>query len=247
MHSEVIKFQDQLKSGQLGKVFDHLPGIYFVVKNRKGRVMMANRFASSLCGLQSVEEMIGKTDHDLFSKEQADSYIADDRNVYETGKALVDRIELAPDPRNSINWFVTTKTPLYSKNGKVIGLACIGRDLSHAAEEIRPYSEMGDALEYVRKNFSTQIKIEKLAKLTNLSTGQFQRRFKQIFKITPATHITNVRIQSACHLLAQTNDTVATIGQEVGFYDHSHFTRSFQKVMGTSPSEYRSSGQFRHW
>ncbi|MBK1875980.1 AraC family transcriptional regulator [Pelagicoccus mobilis] len=247
MLPDLKKFQNQLRSGQLGSVFEHLPGIYFVVKDLKGRVMMANSFASNLCGLPSVSEMIGKTDHDLFAKDQADSYVADDQTVYETGEAIIDRIELAPDPRNSINWFVTTKLPLYSKNGKVIGLACIGRDLAHAKEELRPYSEMGDALEYVRKNYASQIKIETLAKLTKLSTGQFQRRFRQTFKISPATHITNVRIQSACHLLANSNDTVATIAQEVGFYDHSHFTRSFKKLMGLSPSEYRQKGQHRHW
>ena len=73
--------------------------------------------------------------------------------------------------------------------------------------------------------------------------SQFERRFRQLFKITPTKHIQNVRVSAACHRLSSTHDTVATIAAEVGFYDQSHFSRVFQRVVGASPSDYRKQGR----
>ena len=139
---------------QLSQLFDYLPGIYFVVKNCKGRVMMANEVAVRLCGFECEGDMIGKTDHDIFSPERAEAYIADDRSVFETGNPIVERVELAPDPNNSINWFVTTKIPLYSDAQEIIGLACIARNMNDAHEKLRPHVEMNNVLEYVREHYA---------------------------------------------------------------------------------------------
>lgn len=243
MSKDTKEFTDQLRAGQLQQLFDHLPGIYFVVKNCSGRVMMANELAVRLCGFKHEEEMIGKQDHDIFSRGRADAYVEDDRRVFQTGESVNDRVELAPDPNNSINWFVTTKIPLYSHEGEVIGLACIARNMDDAPEKLRPYMEMNAVLEYIRKNYAESIKTEGLANMVNLSPSQFERRFKKIFQITPSQHILNVRIRAACNLLSATNDTIASIAIDCGFYDHSHLSRNFQKTVGISPSEFRSQGR----
>lgn len=241
------EFVEQLRGGQLRQLFDFLPGVYFVVKNREGRVMMANETAVRLCGFSAEEEMIGKTDHDIFSPERADAYVQDDHRVLQTGESIIDRVELAPDPNNSINWFVTTKIPLYSVQDEIVGLACIARSMDDAPEQLRPYAEMNGALEHVREHYAEPIRIEELAGLMNLSPSQFERRFKKVFGITPTQHIFNVRIRAACHLLATTNDTVASIALDAGFYDHSHFSRTFQKALGLAPSEYRAQGRKCPW
>jgi len=241
MKSLVKTFQNALKSGQLQSLFEYIPGVYFVVKNLEGKVVMANQVAAAACGVRSPDELIGKNDYDLFTKEQADSYVEDDKKVFSTGVPIVDKTELAPDPKHAIHWYVTTKIPLYSHDDNIIGLACIGRNSYHANEILRPFSEMNKVLAYVRANYQKTIRVEDLAKLINLSTSQFQRKFKQVFLITPAQHITNVRIRSACHLLQDTNQTIASIAQEIGYYDHSHFIRSFEKTMSMTPIEYRRS------
>lgn len=243
MSKDKQEFIDQLRAGQLQQLFDYLPGIYFVVKNRHGRVVMANELAVRLCGFEHEDEMVGKLDHDIFSRDRADAYVEDDRRVFETGESVLDRVELAPDPNNSINWFVTTKIPLYSHNGGVIGLACIARNMDDAPEKLRPYMKMNEVLEHIRKNYAEPIKIESLASMANLSASQFERRFKKVFQISPSQHILNVRIRAASNLLSATNDTIASIAIDCGFYDHSHLSRNFQKTVGISPSEFRSQGR----
>jgi AraC-like DNA-binding protein len=232
---------------QLQQLFNYLPGVYFVVKDRDGRVMMANDVAARLCGLEHGSEMIGQTDYDLFEKDRADTYVKDDLHVFETGESIIDRVEMAPAPRNSINWFVTTKIPLYAHDDEIVGLACIARNMTDAYEKLRPYAEMNEVLEYVRENYAQPIKIEDLARVAHLSPSQFERRFRKVFHITPTRHILNVRIRSACHLLTSTNDTLAAIALDAGFYDHSHFTRSFKSLIGLSPSTYRKEGRTNRW
>ena len=235
-------FRKKLHGAQLQQLFNYLPEVYFVVKSGDGRVMMANEVAVRLCGFKDETEMIGKTDYDIFSKDRADIYVNDDQHVFETGESVVDRVEMAPDPNNSINWFLTTKIPLYSHEHEVIGLACIARNMTAAYEKLRPYAEMNDVLEYVRENYSQPIKIEELAQIASLSPSQFERKFQKIFQITPTRHILNVRIRAACNLLTTTNDTISSIALESGFYDHSHFIRGFKKSMGVAPSDYRKQG-----
>lgn len=247
MTGNIEAFVEQLRGGQLRQLFDFLPGVYFVVKDREGRVVMANETAARLCGFGSEVEMVGKSDYDIFSPERADAYVEDDRLVLETGESIVDRVELAPDPNNSINWFVTTKIPLYSEGDEIIGLACIARNMDDAPDKLRPYMEMNEVLEYVREHYAEPIRIEDLAAVMNLSPSQFERRFKKVFQITPTKHILNVRIRAACHQLSTTNDTIASVGLDAGFYDHSHFSRNFQKAMGISPSEYRERGLKTPW
>ena len=243
MSEDTEEFTRQLRAGQLQQLFDYLPGIYFVVKNRAGRVMMANELAVRLCGFEHEEEMIGKLDHDIFSLDRANTYVEDDRRVFETATSVVDRIELAPDPHNAINWFVTTKIPLYSHDSEVIGLACIARSMDDASEKLRPYMEMNEVLEHIRKHYAEPIKTDDLASMANLSSSQFERRFKKVFQISPSQHILNVRIRAACNILSATNDTIASIAIDCGFYDHSHLSRNFQKTVGISPSEFRAQGR----
>jgi AraC-like DNA-binding protein len=236
---KVADFRAQLRSAQLSVLFNYLPGVYFVVKNLAGEVMMANDVALRLCGFERERDMIGKTDMDIFEREKANVYIADDRRVFATGMPIVEQVELAPDPADAINWLLTTKIPLCSVGGEVVGLACIGRDMTHAYEELSPHIEMNQALEYVRTHYMESIRIEDLARLCSMSFSQFERRFRNTFHISPLQHITQVRIRAACNLLTTTQYTIAAIALDVGFYDHSHFSRAFKKVMGVSPSLYR--------
>jgi AraC-like DNA-binding protein len=241
---DVVKFKAdflaQMHSPQqMQLLFNHLPDVYFFAKDREGRFVMANDTFVRQCGAETEGEVIGKSDFDFFPLGRAESYVKDDTYVMESGKSIIDRVELAPDPANSINWFITCKVPVYSSAGEIIGLAGTARDITRAGLALRPYTEMQAVLEYVRDNFSQSIEIKELAALVHLSVSQFERRFRKVFQISPLKHIMNVRIRAASLRLTTTNDTISTIALDCGFYDHSHFTRNFRKIMGISPKEYR--------
>jgi len=224
---------------QIQLLFNHLPDVYYFVKDRRGRFVMANDTFVRQCGANVEADIIGKTDFDFFPLGRAETYVQDDTYVMETGNSIIDRVELAPDPGNSINWFITCKVPVYSNGGEIIGLAGTARDITRAGLALQPYTEMRVVLEFVRDNYSRSMEIKELAALVHLSISQFERRFRKVFQISPLKHIMNVRIRAASLRLTTTNDTIAAIALDCGFYDHSHFTRNFRKIMGVSPREYR--------
>jgi AraC-like DNA-binding protein len=224
---------------QMQLLFNYLPDIYFFAKDREGRFVMGNDLFVRQCGVKTEAEIIGKNDLDFFPIGRAETYVRDDRHVMETGESIVDRVELAPDPGNAIDWFVTTKVPLYSSEGCIIGLAGTARDITRAGMTLRPYTEMRVVLEYIRDHYSQTIEIQELADLVHLSVSQFERRFRKVFQISPMKHLMTVRIRAASTRLASSNDTIASIALDCGFYDHSHFTRNFRSTMGVSPREYR--------
>jgi AraC-like DNA-binding protein len=242
--SDPIKFKAEFlkrmhSPQQMQLLFNHLPDVYFFAKDREGRFVMANDHFVRQCGVETEADILGKTDFEYFPLGRVESYVKDDAFVMESGESIIDRVELAPDPANSINWFITTKVPLYSSEGEIIGLAGTARDITRAGLALRPYTEMQAVLEHVRDNYSQQIEIKELAALVHLSISQFERRFRKVFQISPLKHIMNVRIRAASLRLTTTNDTIAAIAVDCGFYDHPHFTRNFRKLMEFSPKEYR--------
>ncbi|OVE76782.1 hypothetical protein BVX97_00560 [bacterium E08(2017)] len=242
MNSAKLKkdFLNQLHSPQqLELLFEYLPDVYFFAKDTDGRFVMANDIFVRKCGASSESEIIGKTDHDIFPLERADYYRSDDLEVMRTGRSIVNKVELAPERDLSINWFVTSKVPLYSSNNKVIGVAGTSRDIRMASLTLKPYNEMSEVVRYINEKYHTQIEISELASLVNLSVSQFERKFKKIFQMSPIKHIMNVRLKAACAQLADTDKTISTIALETGFYDHSHLTRQFRSFMKMSPSQYR--------
>lgn len=95
------------------------------------------------------------------------------------------------------------------------------------------------AVDYIEKHYSKQFSIESLAEMCHLSETHFRRMFQAIMGTGPLDFITNVRIKKACALLKTTNDSVTYIAERVGFGSISSFNRSFSKVMGSSPREWR--------
>ncbi|WP_109434085.1 MULTISPECIES: helix-turn-helix domain-containing protein [Aquimarina] len=81
--------------------------------------------------------------------------------------------------------------------------------------------------------------LDELAKLCNLSLSSFKREFKKVFNDTPNNYITDQKLKRAKELLRITEMPVSEIAYGVGFNDPLYFTRIFKKKIGGSPTEYR--------
>ena len=57
--------------------------------------------------------------------------------------------------------------------------------------------------------------------------------------MSPASYIANVRINAAKTLLGTTDRRISDIASDVGFFDHSHFIRTFKRIVGATPAKYR--------
>jgi len=118
-----------LKYSMLKELMDHVPDVIYF-KDRQGHLIMVNRAHARGLGLKP-EEVVGKTDFDIFGKERAEAMAKDDELVIKTGKPIIDKIERATRPDGVDNYVSTTKIPRYNHKGEIIGLIGITRDITH--------------------------------------------------------------------------------------------------------------------
>ena len=136
---------------------------------------------------------------------------------------------------------ITTKIPLLNDAEQACGIIGIARDYNRTELALRAIADFQRTMDYIQQHYGHAISMPLLAQMEGMSLSQFERRFKSTFHVTPGNFIQQVRIRHACRLLIQTSVSVAEIAVRCGFYDQSHFTRSFRQAMGVSPLKYRKS------
>ena len=112
----------------LRTLMDTLPDIIYI-KDPQSRFVATNTAHLKLLGVEDESDVIGKTDFDFHSRELAEEYFADEREVLRTGRPLeskVERIVL----RGETTWRLTFKAPLRDAEGLITGLVGIGRDIT---------------------------------------------------------------------------------------------------------------------
>ena len=248
-------FQKALSRGlQLAPLFDQLDDVYLFVKNREGVFMRANRSFVEMMGLKGESEIIGKSDRDFFAPHLVEEYRKEDTQVMDTEVPLRNYPQLVSNASHSIDWFVTSKFPLYGRSDDpaflrkyperavrevVIGIAGVMRDIQRAGQMLQPYEEMHEVLDYIFAQHTGPITNEELAQMVHLSVSQFRRRFTATFNESPQQFIKKVRLQTAARLLVSSDLSLGEVATDSGFYDQSHFSKRFRAWYGCSPKEYR--------
>ena len=95
--------------------------------------------------------------------------------------------------------------------------------------------------DYVRDNFHRELPLAEVSSLVNMTVPSFCRYFKKLTRKTFVSFLNEVRIVHACKLISEERMTITEVCYECGFNNFSHFTKSFKKVTGYSPSDYRKS------
>jgi len=116
----------------LRTLIDNLPDCIYA-KDTAGRKTMANPADLKNLRCQTEAEAIGKSDFDLFPKEIAEQFWADDRKVIQ-GQPVINREEHFFDEAGRKRWLLTSKLPLRDQDGKIVGLMGIGRDITARKE-----------------------------------------------------------------------------------------------------------------
>lgn len=214
-------------------------GVYSFIKDKNGIIIAANQLTYERCGCKTEEEVIGKTDFDFFPKDMAEKYVRDDRRVIETGTPILNMPELAPSKEGVIQCYITNKMPLFDTEDNIIGVAGTTTSVEYFHDALKPYLLIAPTIEFIKENYRDTISIPELAEMVNLKIRKFESLFKSIFQITPQTYIIKMRIHDACQKLTTTDMSIADIATSVGFYDHSTFTRQFNKHMEIKPVKYR--------
>lgn len=94
-------------------------------------------------------------------------------------------------------------------------------------------------LDYIKQNAPEPLSNQHLAERSGMSIATLCRTFQSCLKTTPANYVTQVRITRAVLLLEQTDRSIDTIAEQLGFPNRAYFSRVFKKVTTLPPGEYR--------
>jgi PAS domain S-box-containing protein len=110
----------------LQTILDAIPD-FISFQDHEGRYVSVNRAFCKMLG-KGVDDIVGKKNHDLFSRFHADLYDREDRKVLESRVPLVKENRLR-GPKG-IKWLHVVKIPVLELTNKINGLVCSGRDIS---------------------------------------------------------------------------------------------------------------------
>lgn len=227
-------------SDHLSTIFDDLSGFTFFIKDTDLRYVAFNQRLLVIFGVGSGTEILGKKDDDFMPEHIVDSIREDDLRILESGKSILNRVELVPTGNGFVDWSTTTKKPLYDTSGNICGIIGVTRPFSQSKASLQQSDELGPALRLMHDHFHENISVAKLAAAVHLSLSSFQRKFKSCFSMSAKEYMRHLKVQEACHRITQTSHSFAEISYHCGFADQSHFSREFTRIMKEPPSSYRS-------
>ena len=93
--------------------------------------------------------------------------------------------------------------------------------------------------EYVRENLTQPICLAELSEIAGLSKRHFLRAFQESLGATPYNYVLSLRIDEAKRRLSETEDSIVDVALATGFSHAQHFSTSFKKATGVTPSAFR--------
>jgi AraC-like DNA-binding protein len=116
----------------------------------------------------------------------------------------------------------------------------IARKLTHQKNSYRDFPQTFTKLEQtLRQNLAHQWTVEEMAALVGLGTTAFTEKVKNYTGFSPINYLITIRISEAIKLLKRQDLNVTNIALDTGFYSSQHFSTTFKKLTGYTPSEFR--------
>lgn len=200
-------------------ILDNIPDMAWL-KDREGRFLAANQPFAEAAGKRSVDEIIGLTDLDLWPRELAERYRADDAYVMKS--RLHKRLEEPfVDANGRSYWIETIKTSIVTDRGEVIGTTGIARDITErklAEEALRVSNDelerrVRDRTMALAEAQENLVRKERLAVLGQLAGGVAHQIRNPLAAIMNATYVLKRHLSPEQH--PNVEDAIRIIHDEV--------------------------------
>jgi len=172
------------------------------------------------------------------------------KNGFVAGYIMLGRVRLEKNPSEITNLLSWADDPAeiveHYKNLTYLSdtqLSAIIHLISHIlfenAVEIDYDEFINYATDYIENNLSADLSVTNLCKAFNVSKNILYKKFDAVYGCTVNEYVTKRRLQKATMLLCNTDKNIASISEEVGFYNYTYFSKLFKAHTNLSPSEYR--------
>lgn len=122
---QALAYERELMHTLMENSPDH---IYF--KDTESRFLKCSKALATRLGLKSPEEVVGKSDMDLFREDYARPAIQEEKRIVRTGVPVIGKVERQPWKDETVSWMLTTRMPFRDKAGNIVGTFGISKDIT---------------------------------------------------------------------------------------------------------------------
>ena len=149
------------------ELFDHLKDVLFWIKDKKGVFRWVNTTLMLHIGRSSRDQIIGRTDFDLFEPYLANQYQMDDAQVLR-GRPITSRVEMIVF-HHTPRWIVTSKLPVRSGSGRIVGTAGVATMAVQEGSKIWTESRLAPAMAFISEHYHEPVSIRAMAQTCGMS------------------------------------------------------------------------------
>lgn len=221
------------------RLCDDLTGTMFCAKDVSGRYVVVNEAFVRRTSERSRRAVVGRLAEELFGAHLAERYEAQDRTVLETGRSLHRELELIRRPGGAPGWYLTSKVPVRDDAGAVVGLVSISQALRATDADEAAVGALSRVAAFVQGRLADPPTLAELAEAAGCSTSTLDRRVRRVYALSPQQYVLRARIDHAAALLGGSDLPLAQVAAATGFYDQASFTRTFGRLTGETPAQFR--------
>ena len=122
-----------------------------------------------------------------------------------------------------------------------LALELLGRTLrSRTRSDTSPPRWLRLAQQLIHDRLTEPLTVSEIARSVGSHPVYLVRAFRKHYGLTVGEYLRKLRVEFACRQMARTDDPLSQVAAAAGFYDQSHFTRTFKRLTGMTPTEYRA-------
>ena len=212
----------------LRTLIDNLPD-YIFVKDTQSRFLVNNVAHMLVLGATKQEELLGKTDFDIFPQELAAQYYADEQKIIHDGELLINYEEVTVDQEGRQQQLLTTKVPLLDNQGKITGLVGVCRDITERKQAELELESYRDHLEHLVEERTIELKT---------ANEQLTWEINERKRAEEEIQVSAQRLQTVIETVGEG----ITLSNEAGFFEI--FNSAIGKITGYTKDEANRCGDF---
>src|SRR3569623_1373887 len=161
-----------------------------------------NANVARINGFAVPAQMLGKTDFDITPRDRAEALISGEQALLAAGTSIIDVEEVITDHNGEDTWDLTSKVPLRSRSGEIVGLAGVTRDITAAKRLRQELTESRNQLNYVLSELTDGI-----AMYDRQGTLAYcNEQFSSIFPLTSAIRRRGQNIRDILRAVVETRE-----------------------------------------
>jgi AraC family transcriptional regulator len=161
------------------------------------------------------------------------SPIVDKPEIFEGGQVTELALKLYSEFRE-----MDDVSPL-AMEGLALSILAEASRMRTGAKDRRTPRWLVEARELVHERFSENLSLDEIAQTVGVHPVHLARAFRERYRCTVGEYVRHRRVEYACRQITGSEQPFVEVASNAGFSDQSHFSRTFKRMMGMTPAQYR--------